>query len=83
MPSEVGCSGPGPLSEAILSYTNRYNADPTWCSSSMDATLFDRAEDDEVLTALVAALTHAWDIGCPVAGQSAEQRREMAVVALG
>ncbi len=39
-------------------------------------------EDDEVLTALVAALTRAFNDGSPVAGQSLERRREIAVAAL-
>jgi hypothetical protein len=44
--------------------------------------LFEQAKDDEVLTALVAALTRAFDAGSPVAGQSVERRREIAVAAL-
>jgi hypothetical protein len=47
-----------------------------------DATLFEPAKDDEVLTALVAALTRAFDDGSPVSGQSLERRREIAVAAL-
>ena len=37
---------------------------------------------DEVLVALVTALTRAFDDGSPVAGQSLERRREIAVAAL-
>ena len=44
--------------------------------------MLEQAKDDEVLTALVAALTRAFDDGSPVAGQSLEQRREIAVAAL-
>jgi len=44
--------------------------------------LLGNAKDDEVLTALVAALTRAFDDGSPVAGQSLERRREIAIVAL-
>jgi len=44
--------------------------------------LLEKAKDDEVLTALVAALTRAFDDGSPVAGQSVERRREIAVAAL-
>ena len=47
-----------------------------------DAKLSERPEDDEVLAALVTALTLAWNSGSPVAGQSIEQRREIAVVVL-
>lgn len=42
----------------------------------------EKAKEDEVLTALVAALTRAFDNGSPVAGQSIERRREIAVAAL-
>ncbi|GAB7000949.1 hypothetical protein JQ559_08515 [Bradyrhizobium viridifuturi] len=38
--------------------------------------------EDEVLSALVAALTRAYDGGSSVAGQSLEQRRRIAVAAL-
>jgi hypothetical protein len=38
----------------------------------------EQVKDGEVLTALVAALTHAFDNGSPVAGQSPERRREIA-----
>jgi hypothetical protein len=40
------------------------------------------ANDEEVLTAFVVALTRAWDDGSPVGCQSVEQRRKFAAVAL-
>jgi hypothetical protein len=48
----------------------------------MSETLSVATKDREVLTALVAVLARAWEAGSPVAGQSVEQRREMAAVAL-
>ena len=47
-----------------------------------NAPLFEPAKDEEVLTALVAALTRAFDDGSPVSGQSLERRRDIAVAAL-
>jgi hypothetical protein len=44
--------------------------------------LLEKAKDDEILAALVAALTRAFDDGSPVAGQSLERRRGIAVAAL-
>jgi hypothetical protein len=41
-----------------------------------------QAKDDPVLTALVASLTCAFHGGSPVAGQSLDRRRELAVAAL-
>jgi hypothetical protein len=41
-----------------------------------------RTKDDEILAALVAALTRAFDDGSPVAGQSPERQRDIAVTAL-
>jgi len=40
------------------------------------------AKDEPVLTALVASLTCAFHDGSPVAGQSLDRRREIAVAAL-
>jgi hypothetical protein len=42
----------------------------------------EKTKEDEVLTALVAALTRAFDEGSPVTGQSLERRQEIAVAAL-
>ena len=44
--------------------------------------LSDLDKDAMALTAFVTALTRAFDEGSPVAGQSIEQRRTLAVVAL-
>jgi hypothetical protein len=44
--------------------------------------VFEPAKDDEALTVLVTALTRAFNDGSPVAGQSIERRREIAVIAL-
>lgn len=44
--------------------------------------MLDGAKDDEVLNALVATLTRAFEEGSPVAGQSHGDRREIAVAAL-
>jgi hypothetical protein len=44
--------------------------------------LLEMAKNDEILTALVTALTRAFDDGSPVAGQSLERRRDIAVAAL-
>lgn len=44
--------------------------------------MFETANDDEIVTALVTALTRAFNDGSPVAGQSLERRREIAIVAL-
>jgi len=44
--------------------------------------LLESAKDDEVLTALIPALTRAFNVGSPVAGQSPERRRKIAVAAL-
>jgi hypothetical protein len=44
--------------------------------------LLEKAKDDELLNVLVAALTRAFNDGSPVAGQSPELRREVAVAAL-
>ena len=44
--------------------------------------MLEKAKDDEILAALVAALTRAFDDGSPVAGQSLKRRREIAAVAL-
>ena len=51
-------------------------------TSERDAPLFTPAKDEEVLTALVAALTRAFDDGSPVSGQSLERRRDIALAAL-
>src|SRR5262245_60397427 len=47
-----------------------------------DAALSGLAKDDPVLTALVASLTCAFHDGSPVAGQSLDRRREIAIAAL-
>ena len=44
--------------------------------------MLEKTNDDEILTALVAALTRAFDEGSPVAGRSLERRLEIAVAAL-
>jgi hypothetical protein len=44
--------------------------------------LLDKADDNAIQAALIAALTRAHDEGSPVAGQSLERRREIAVAAL-
>ena len=40
------------------------------------------ANDEEVLTVFVAALTRSWDDGSPVGFRSIEQRRKFAAIAL-
>jgi len=47
-----------------------------------DATLSELAKDDAALTALVESLTCAFQDGSPVAGQSLDRRREIALAAL-
>src|SRR5262245_65443990 len=62
----------------------QYCEQPTcsWRSSDWDAALSEFAKDNPVLTALVASLTCAFHDGSPVAGQSLDRRREIAIAAL-
>jgi hypothetical protein len=45
-------------------------------------TLLEKGRDNDILAALVAALTRLFHGGSPVAGQCLERRQEIAVVAL-
>ena len=67
----------------FLAHADQFRAAPT-AFSRMGRTprLIGMAKDGEVLTALVASLTRAFDDGSPVAGQSFYRRREIAVAAL-